>query len=171
MHDYFSQLTDKNYKGLVRRLVANPDCLVFFFFLGGGGGNREYYQRRKFSFLGKPAFFPFFPSESVMSYVMCCVTHEPRGKATQTKNAGIKAHVEHVVENGCSLLTSSPVWFTFAFEFSTLQKVLSFRNRLSCVLTARIFLLFDLSSAVQNICFIYLHSFIHPSRVYYELTT
>ena len=40
----------------------------------------------------------------------------------------------------------------------------------SYVLTARIFLLFDLSSAVQNICFIYLHSFIHPSRIYYELT-
>ena len=38
---------------------------------------------------------------------------------------------------------------------------LSFRNCLSCVVTARIFLLFDLSSAV--------HSFIHPSRVYYEL--
>ena len=34
---------------------------------------------------------------------------------------------------------------------------LSFRNCLSCVVTARIFLLFDLSSAVQ-ICFIYLHS-------------
>ena len=107
---------------------------------------------------------------------------------------------------------------------------LSFRNCLSCVVTARIFLLFDLSSAVQiyvpyiyihlfilhgyitnsqydqlpvgliaqlvehcpgiaevmgsnpvqasiwsfmrssNICSIYLHSFIHPSRVYYELT-
>ena len=39
------------------------------------------------------------------------------------------------------------------------------RNCLNCVLTARIFLLFDLSSAVQNICFIYLHSFIQPSRV------
>ena len=48
--------------------------------------------------------------------------------------------------------------------------MLSFRNCLSCVLIARIFLLFDLSSAVQNICFIYLHFFIHPSRVYYELT-
>ena len=48
---------------------------------------------------------------------------------------------------------------------------LSFHNCLSCVITARIFLLFDLSSAVQNICFIYLHLFIHPSRVYYELTT
>ena len=33
---------------------------------------------------------------------------------------------------------------------------LSIRNCLSCVVTARIFLLFDLSSAVQNICFIYL---------------
>ena len=33
-----------------------------------------------------------------------------------------------------------------------------------------IFLLFDLSSAVQNICFIYSYSFIHPLRVYYELT-
>ena len=43
-------------------------------------------------------------------------------------------------------------------------------NCLSCIVTARIFLLFDLSSAVQNICFIYLHLFIHPSRVYYELT-
>ena len=32
-----------------------------------------------------------------------------------------------------------------------------------------IFLLFNLSSAVQNICFIYSNSFIHPSRVYYEL--
>ena len=32
---------------------------------------------------------------------------------------------------------------------------LSFRNCLSCVVTARIFLLFNLSSAVQNICFIY----------------
>ena len=32
----------------------------------------------------------------------------------------------------------------------------------------RIFLLFDLSSTVQNICFIYL--FIYPLRVYYELT-
>ena len=32
--------------------------------------------------------------------------------------------------------------------------------------------LFDLSSAVQNIslCLIHLHSFIHPSRVFYELT-
>ena len=47
---------------------------------------------------------------------------------------------------------------------------LSFRNCLSCVVTARIFLLFDLSSAVQNICFIYLHLLIHPLRVYYELT-
>ena len=47
---------------------------------------------------------------------------------------------------------------------------LSFRNYLSCLVTARIFLLFDLSSAVQNICFIYLYLFIHPSRVYYELT-
>ena len=47
---------------------------------------------------------------------------------------------------------------------------LSFRNCLSCVVTARIFLLFDLSSAVQNICFIYLHLFIHPLRVFYELT-
>ena len=30
----------------------------------------------------------------------------------------------------------------------------------------------DLSSFIRssNICFIYLHSFIHPSRVYYELT-
>ena len=37
---------------------------------------------------------------------------------------------------------------------------LSFRNCLSCVVTARIFLLFDLSSAVQNICFIYLHLFL-----------
>ena len=46
---------------------------------------------------------------------------------------------------------------------------LSFRNWISCVVTARIFLLFDLSSAVQNTCFIYLHLFIHPSRVYYEL--
>ena len=36
---------------------------------------------------------------------------------------------------------------------------LSFRNCLICVVTARIFLLFDLSSAVQNICFIYLHLF------------
>ena len=35
---------------------------------------------------------------------------------------------------------------------------LSLRNCLSCVLNARIFLLFDLSSAVQNIRFIYLHS-------------
>ena len=33
---------------------------------------------------------------------------------------------------------------------------LSFRNCLSCLVTARIFLLFDLSSAVQKICFIYL---------------
>ena len=47
---------------------------------------------------------------------------------------------------------------------------LSFCNCLNCVVTARIFLLFDLSSAVQNICFIYLHLLIHPSRVYYELT-
>ena len=30
-----------------------------------------------------------------------------------------------------------------------------FATSLSCVLTARIFLLFDLLSAVQNICFIY----------------
>ena len=36
---------------------------------------------------------------------------------------------------------------------------LCFRNCLSCVLAARIFLLFDLLSAVQNACFIYLHSF------------
>ena len=38
---------------------------------------------------------------------------------------------------------------------------LSFPNCLSCLVTARIFLLFDLSSAFQNICFIYLHLFIH----------
>ena len=36
---------------------------------------------------------------------------------------------------------------------------LSFRNCLSCVVTARIFLLFDLSSAVQIYVFIYLHPF------------
>ena len=35
---------------------------------------------------------------------------------------------------------------------------LFFSNCLSCKLTASIFLQFDLSSAVQNICFIYLHS-------------
>ena len=44
---------------------------------------------------------------------------------------------------------------------------LSFRNCLSCVVTARIFLLFDLSSAIE----IYVpYIYIHPSRVYYELT-
>ena len=45
-----------------------------------------------------------------------------------------------------------------------------FGNCFSCVVTARIFLLFYLSSTVQNICFIYLHLFIRASRVYYELT-
>ena len=35
---------------------------------------------------------------------------------------------------------------------------LSFRYCLSCVLTARMFLLFDVLSAVQNIQFTYLHS-------------
>ena len=40
-----------------------------------------------------------------------------------------------------------------------------FPNCFSCVVTARIFLQFDLSSVV-HIYFIYLHLFIHPSRVY-----
>ena len=35
--------------------------------------------------------------------------------------------------------------------------IITFRNCLSCVVTARIILLFDNSPAVQNICFIYLH--------------
>ena len=62
----------------------------------------------------------------------------------------------------CSALpTEEDLWIFFT---------LSFRTCLSCVETARIFLLFDLSSTVQNICFIYLHSFTHPLRVYYELT-
>ena len=60
--------------------------------------------------------------------------------------------------------------FLFLFLFFSCEKVDFQSNFLSCILTARIFLLFDLSSAVQTICFIYLHSFIHPSRVYYELT-
>ena len=40
-------------------------------------------------------------------------------------------------------------------------QLLSFRNCLSCVVTARIFLLFDLSSAVQiYVSYIYIHLFI-----------
>ena len=73
--------------------------------------------------------------------------------------APIQEHCTGIAEVMCS----NPVQAWIFFR-------LSFRNCLSCVLTARIFLPFNLSSAVQNICFIYLHSFIHPSRVYYELT-
>ena len=43
-------------------------------------------------------------------------------------------------------------------EFS---RMMNFRNCLSCVVTARIFLLFDLSSAVQiYVSYIYIHLFI-----------
>ena len=55
------------------------------------------------------------------------------------------------------------------YSFSD-SSLFPFCNCLSYILTVRIFLLFDLSFTVQNICFIYLHSFIHPSWVYYELT-
>ena len=46
---------------------------------------------------------------------------------------------------------------------------LSLCNCLSCVVTARIFLLFDLSFAVQTVFHIFTF-IIHASRVYYELT-
>ena len=56
---------------------------------------------------------------------------------------------------------------------------LSFRNCLSCVLTARIILLFNLSSAVQNISFIYSYplflglpySYITSRRLFLSLIT
>ena len=60
-------------------------------------------------------------------------------------------------------------WKKFRLEQDS-NPWLSFHNCWSCVVTARIFLLFDISSAAQNICFKYLHLFIHPSWVYYELT-
>ena len=69
----------------------------------------------------------------------------------------------------------------YGFESRSILNVfrLSFRNCLSCVLTARIILLFNLSSAVQNICFIYSYplflglpySYITSRRLFLSLIT
>ena len=70
---------------------------------------------------------------------------------TSSQVGVIAQFVEHCT-GIAEVMSSNPVQARIFFR-------LSFRNCLSCVVTAMILLLFDLSSAVQNICFIYLHLF------------
>ena len=101
-----------------------------------------------------------------MFHIFTFIKFIPHGYITNSQydqlQVGLIAQLVEHCTGIAEVIGSNPVQAWIFFR-------LSFRNCLSCVVTARIFLLFDLSSAVQNICFIYLHLLINSVEYWFIL--